>query len=171
MLILTDYSKPHILESIDEPLITRHHWVFSGPLLDFAVMPITYLEETRGPTIGIMVEGFKFMIPATWNILICDKETSMVDCVPVSNCSQASYQALLMSPNDMKIRMSEVIVDNLLPNHSCVHPMVNKGTMMCHPIGPEKRQDDVENILCVLVGPYDLYSKYLNGKTIGELMY
>lgn len=171
ILIYTDYHKPLIIDSLDTPLVTRHHWVLSGTMKDFKLANIPYIEETKGPSIEVMIEGFKFFIPASWNILIMDKETTVLDSVPIANCSTDSHLVLLFSSFDSKIRTAEISVTDLHPNYSCYHPMVGKGTMLCHPVGPEERRDGIENILNVMIGPHDLYSKYLKGISAAELLY
>jgi hypothetical protein len=171
MLIFTDYNKPLIIDSLDTPLVTRHHWVLSGSMKDFKLANIPYIEETRGPSIEIMVEGFKFVVPASWNILVVDQETMILDTVPVANCSTGSHRVLLFASYDTKVRSADISIIDLHPNFSCFHPMVGKGTMLCHPVGPETRRDGVENILNVMIGPHDLYSKYIKDMSAAELMY
>lgn len=171
MLIFTDYHKPLIIDSLDTPLVTRHHWVLSGSMKDFKLSTIPYIEETKGPSIEVMVEGFSFIVPASWNILVVDDETTTIDTVPISNCSTGSHKVLLMSAVDSKIRKGNIKVLDLHPVYSCYHPMIAKGTMLCHPVGPEERRDGVENILNVMIGPHDLYSKYLKDMSAAELLY
>lgn len=171
MLIFTDYNKPLIIDSLDTPLVTRHHWVLSGSMKDFKLANIPYIEETRGSSIEVMIEGFKFIVPALWNILVVDEETMVLDSVPIASCSTSSYRALLFSSFDTKVRHADIAVIDLHTNHSCFHPMVGKGTMLCHPIGPETRRDGVENILNVMIGPHDLYSKYIKDMSAAELLY
>jgi hypothetical protein len=138
---------------------------------DFKLSSIPYIEETKGPSVELMVEGFRFIVPASWNILVCDRETTILDTVPLATCSTCSHQALLFSSLDTKVRLADINVIDFFQNHSCYHPMVAKGTMMCHPVGPEKRHDGLENVLSVLLGPHDLYSKYLKGIGATEMLY
>lgn len=160
-----------MIDSLDTPLVTSHHWILSGAMKDFKITNIPYIEETKGPSIEIMVGDSKFIIPASWNIMIVDDATQLLDTVPISNCSSGFHKVLLMSSLDSKIRKSEIQVIDLHPSYSCFHPMIAKGTMMCHPIGPESRQDGVENILNILISPHDLYSKYIKDMTASELFY
>lgn len=156
---------------MDTPLVTRHHWVLSGSMKDFKLATIPYIEETKGPSIEIMVEGFKFVVPASWNILVVDEETQILDTVPIANCSTGAHSVLLMSSFDTKVRRAPIAVTDLFQSYSCFHPIVGKGTMLCHPVGPEERMDGVENILNVMIGPHDLYSKYIKDMTAAELLY
>ncbi len=140
---------------------------------DFKLTNIPYIEETKGPSVELLISGFRFIVPASWNIMVCDEETSLLDTIPISTCSSANYQALLMSAKDSQVRMVDIDVIDFHPNYSCYHPMIAKGGMLCHPVGPEKRNDnkDNENILNVLIGPHDLYSKYLKGIGAAEMLY
>lgn len=171
MLIFTDYNKPLIIDSLDTPLVTRHHWIFSGTMKDFKLSNIPYIEETKGPSVELMIEGFRFIVPASWNVMVCDRDTTLLDTVPIANCSTGSHQALLFSAIDCQVRLADINVIDFFQSYSCHHPMVAKGTMLCHPIGPEKRHDKVENVLNVMLGPHDLYSKYLKGIGATEMLY
>lgn len=171
MLIYTDYNRPLIIDSLDAPLVTKHHWILSGTMKDFKLSTIPFIEETRGPAIEIMVEGFRFFVPASWNIMVVDKDLMILDTVPIANCSTGSHKVLLFSSLDSRVRTADIVVTDLHPDYSCFHPMIAKGTMLCHPVGPESRYDDIENILNVMIGPHDLYSKYIKNMSAAELMY
>lgn len=138
---------------------------------DFKLSNIPFFEETKGPSIELSIDGFKFIVPASWNILVVDDESMILDTVPITHCSTGSHKALLMSSTDSRIRKTDIIVTDFIPNYACYHPIVAKGTMLCHPVGPEARHDALENILAVMVGPHDLYTKYLKDVSAAELMY
>lgn len=169
MLILTDYNKPYILTAIDSPIVPKYYWVFNANHLDYLISPLIYLEETTGPAIELEIDGFSFIVPSQWNILVCDKETMYIDTIPIANCSSHTYQALVSASNDLKFRTAEIKINDIFSKKTCVHPMINKGTMMCHPIGTEKNKDD--NMLSIMLGPYDLYSRYLNKMTVNDILY
>lgn len=170
MQILPEWNKPYILDSLSGPVIAEYFWAFSGPMLDFTLLPINYLEETIGPIIEIQINNTALLIPANWHIMVVDQETSTIDVVPIANCALNDYYAVLSSAVDSKIRMQHVQVNDLAPRVSCVHPMLPKGTMMLHPVGPESEKPEMNNFLSICIGPYDLYSKYLQDKTIGDLI-
>lgn len=171
MQILTDYSRALIIDSLENPMVTTYHWILSGHIKDFMLEQIQYLEETKGPGVEIMIEGLSFIVPASWNILVVDDETSTLDTIPIPDCATTNHKALLMSSVDFRIRKAPIKFVEFHEFSKCIHPSVAKGTMFCHPIGPELRNDKVENILSVMIGPYDLYSKYLKGIAAAELMY
>lgn len=170
MHILPEWNKPYILDSLTCPVIAEYYWAFSGPMLDFTLLPINYLEETIGPAIELQINGTTVLVPSTWNIMVADPETSTLDVVPITNCALNDYHAVLIASYDSKIRLQRIQVTDLVKRLSCVHPMLPKGTMMMNPVGPEKDKVNDDNILSMCIGPYDLYSKYLNNKTIGDLI-
>ena len=144
------------------------NWIFSAHLLDFKLAPISYLEESSGPVVKLVVNDMPFYIPASWNILIVDSETYQVDTVPVTACSNAECFAFGMSPTDSKLRKFKVTIEDFEPKMSLVHPMIQRATALCHPVGTVKdRQSETD--VCIVVGPFDLH-KWLNNKTIGDII-
>ena len=59
-----------MIENLLSPVVPKHYWIFSGQMQDFMLAPISYLEETSGPSLTIEVDGFRFNVPAHWNILV-----------------------------------------------------------------------------------------------------
>lgn len=173
MMIFTDYNKPYILESLSGPIVPQYHWVFSGEMCDYTLAPITILESTTGPSIEFVIEGFTFILPCSWHIMIVDKETTQIDTIPVSHCARSNYTALLFSPHDSKMRECEIKVVDFHENASLVHPILSKGTMMCYPVGPELKAGgkNEDNILCINAGPYDLVGKILGDVTVADIIY
>jgi len=168
MLFLSDLNKPYIVDSLNQPMVIKHHWIFSAHMLDFKIAQISYLEESSGPAVKLKINDFAFFVPATWNILIVDDDTYQIDTIPVTSCSNSKCHAFAMSPTDSKMRMFEVTIDDFEPKMSLVHPMIQRATALCHPIGTVVDRQQ-ESDVCVIVGPFDLH-KWLNNKTIGDIL-
>jgi hypothetical protein len=168
MLFLSDLNKPHIVDSLNQPMVVKHHWVFSAHMLDFKLANISYLEESTGPAIRLKINDFSFLVPATWNILVIDDDTYQVDTIPVTSCSNAKYHAFVMCPTDSKMRILEVSVDDFEPKASLVHPQIQRATGICHPIGTVQERGKAVDA-CVVIGPFDLH-KWLNGKSVGDIL-
>lgn len=169
MQILTDFSKPYILDNLTAPMVITHCWIFAADMLDFTLAPITYLEETTGPAVKLRVEGTEFYVPASWNILVVDRETSTIDTIPIGSCSSTPFAVFLMSVDDSKLRIGSISVIDYEPNYSCIHPLITKGTALCHAIGPTKTIRGTMTELGCIIGPYDL-NKFIAGKTAGDLL-
>lgn len=168
MMILTDYNKPYIIESLVSPIIPEYYWVFSGKMLDYTLCPISYLEETIGPTIEFVIEGTQIFLPTSWHVLVVEPDTGQLDTIPVLSCSKAAFNALVFTPNDPKFRHAEMRVSGLETNKSLVHPMMEKGTMMCIPIGPDPATG---NVMSICAGPYDVGAKHFEEANLADLMY
>ena len=168
MLFLSDLNKPYIVDSLNQPMVVKHHWIFSAHMLDFKINQISYLEESSGPAVKLKVNDFAFFVPASWNILIVDDDTYQIDTVPVTSCSNAKCHAFAMCPTDSKMRMFEVTIEDFEPKMSLVHPMIQRATAICHPIGTTLDRQK-ESDVCVVVGPFDLH-KWVNNKTIGDIL-
>jgi hypothetical protein len=172
MLILPDYSKPYLIDSLTAPIIVKYHWIFSGPQADFMLSPITYLEETTGEALKVRINDSEFWIPKSWNILVTDKDTAKVDTVPIKSCATVKHSIFAFSTNETRLRTLDAEIIDETPydtRMSLVHPMITKGTMLVHPVGPAFIQNSKDTHLCVVIGPHDLY-KYLSDLSIGDLI-
>jgi len=167
MLICPDWNKPLIIDSLDTPMVATHFWTFSGPMLDYCLSPITYLEESTGPSIKVKINDFTFIIPTSWFVLVADPDTYQLDMIPIGSCSSALYHAVAMSPDDSRWRLAPITVLELIPKTSCVHPMLQKGYAMQHPTGLTFIHEKQIN-LTVTIGPFELY-KFIEGRAVGDL--
>jgi hypothetical protein len=172
MQILPAHGIPYIIDNLSSPIMVKHNWIFQGSLLDFSLQPIHYLEETTGACVKIRINNLDFWVPSSWYILICDPHTFQIETIAITKCSGINFSAYAFSPHDINLRLLDIMVVDYADNMSVVHPMINKGTMMMHPVGPAirgKGRDMDENHLAVAIGPFDL-SKSLSGKIIGDLL-
>lgn len=168
MLILPDYNRPYIIDSLTAPLVVKHHWIFSAPDTDFKLQQITYLEETSGAALKLRINNSEFWVPATWNILITDRETYQLDTVGIQVCSGVKHLAFAFSPDENKLRTLDIMVVDYAENKALVHPMINKGTALVVPVGPIPVMMGKTIQTTVVMGPHDL-SKHLTNKVIGEV--
>ena len=97
MLILPEYNKPYTIDSLTAPIVVKHHWVFSAPQTDFMLQAITYLEETQGAAVKVRINNSEFWVPATWNILVTDRETYQLDTVSIADCAKTKHIAFSFS--------------------------------------------------------------------------
>jgi len=169
VLILPDHNRPYYIGHVNQPIVPQYFWNLSGSMLDFTLNPLVYLEEYQGPTILIEINGFRFSVPSGWHILIVDTETKLIDTIPVSQCSTSPYLAMIVSSISSKYMELPIKVVDFKPDELVVYPMISKGCMMFCPVGEE--DSDPENIVSVLIGPYDLYDKYLENVSAKELFY
>lgn len=168
MLFLSDLNKPYIVDSLSQPMAIKHNWIFSAHMLDFTLSQISYLEESSGPAIRLKINDFAFLVPSSWNILIVDNDTYQIDTIPVTSCANAQCFAFGMSPTDSRLRLFEISILDFEPNVSLVHPMINRATALCHPIGTSSYQGNEVDV-CSVIGPFDLH-KWINGKSIGDIL-
>ncbi len=127
-----------------------------------------YLEETTGSAIKIMINKFTLDVPASWNILVVDEITMMIDTIPISDCSSKSYKSFLFCPTSMNLFLDEIKFIDFIPYISICHTAIPKNSMICHPVG-QNNENDNEHLNCLL-GPYDLW-KSLQNFTAKELLY
>jgi len=173
MLVLPEYNKPYLIESLHSPLVIKRNWIFHAGMLDFLLNPITYLEETTGESVKIRINGTEFWVPAEWHILTADLETLQVDTVDFESCAKKKHVAFSFSPDESNLRTLDIeIIDFIGKNDepmSLVHPMIAKETALVHPVGPVKLRTGKEVQLSVIIGPHDLY-KYLGNKVVGDIL-
>ena len=169
MLILPDYGKPYIIDSLTAPVVIKYNWIFNAPTTDFMLSPITYLEETTGACVKVRINNSEFWVPATWFILVTDKETYQIDTVAITACATTKHIAFSFSPDEMNLRTLDIMVVDYCESMSVVHPMISKGTGLVHPVGPAPKvgvQNEMH--LSVVIGPHDLY-KHLTNKVVGDI--
>jgi len=173
MLILPDYGFPYIIDNVSGPVVPKHCWFYDSELNDFLLRPIRLLEETTGPTVSVRINGFTFSVPASWNLLVVDEDTKLVDTVQITQCSSSNYLAFLMHPDVSSYQLSSIVLLDLEMKKSCVHVMIPRMHMMLHPVGPVK-DDRVNkktpnlNYSCLL-SPQDL-GKHMIGMTAMEVL-
>lgn len=167
MLVLPDYNKPYLIDSLTAPVVIKHHWIFSAQMCDFTLAPIHYLEETTSAAVKVRINNSEFWIPASWNILVTDTETYQLDTVNIHSCANVKHLAFTFVPNELKLRTLDVMVLDYVESMSLVHPMVNKATALVHPVGPSEGFGTSRQ-LAVIIGPHDLY-KHLQNKVVGDM--
>ena len=167
MLILPEFNRPYVISSLYSPMVAKFNWVFNAELCDFMLNPIVYLEETSGTAYKIRVNGSEFWVPANWSFLATDLDTYQLDTIPFEACAKAKHVAFAFLPNENKLRTFDIEVIDYSTDISVVHPMINKGTAMVHPVGPVL-SNNKELHASIVIGPYDL-NKFMGVKTVGDV--
>lgn len=169
MLVLPDFNKPYSISSLTDPIVVKYHWIFNAQQTDFMLNQITYLEETTGAAVKLRINNSEFWVPASWYILVTDRDTYLLDTVGVQNCAAARHLAFSFSPYEMNLRTLDIDVIDYVEEISLVHPMINKGCSLIHPVGPNPIGQTKRLQLSVAIGPHDLY-KHLVNKVVGDVM-
>jgi hypothetical protein len=167
MLICPEWNKPLNIESLDTAIVATHFWTFSGPMLDYCLSPITYLEETTDSVIKIKINDVELNVPTSWNILVGDPDTYQLDTIPIASCSNSVQHAVVMSPDDSRWRLFPITVLGFDPKAVCVHPMLQKGYGLQHPIG-EVILHEKKVLVTVTISPMDLY-KFIENFAVGDI--
>ncbi len=161
MLIFDGNSRPMIIDNINGPVITEHMWVLDLQMLDYTLAPLTMLEETITPVIQLMCNGFRFNLPASWNILVYDRDTAQLDVVQLSDCAGREFTAMSYGPKRTYPSPYVITVTDYIVEQKIVGPSLLKHQMLCHPIGYDE---------WVTVSPTDTYNKYLKNLIVGDLI-
>lgn len=161
MLIVDENSKSLIMDSIHVPTSANHFWALDLKMQDFTLAELKILEELWAPTIIVRINGFAFPLPASWNILAMDPETSQLDVVEVSSVAGKEFYAMVYD-NDRGMASPGLIqaVDYKADFHN-VNPSLNRHHMLCHPIS---------NSTWICVAPNDSYNKYMKNMVVGNLL-
>ena len=168
MKILPEYGYPYLIDSVNGPVTPKYSWFYNVEQNDFFLHPLRLLEETIGATVIARINGIKLKIPASWNLLVVDEETKVVDTLPISQCSSTGFKAFLMHPNAHDYFTSAVVLEDLVMKDSCSHAMIPKMNMMLHPVCPiEGGKNDYS--YSILLSPQDL-GKYMNRLTAMEII-
>lgn len=162
MLIFDSTPRPINIESLKTVVTASHFWALNLEQRDFMLSSIAYIEEIVSSSIQLDVGGSRFFVPATWFILVADKETAMIDAVRVSDVSCNEFTAFVYGPNRSKADCVPVRAVDYAASHVNVGPSIHKNEMLCHPI---------DNQRWVCVGPSDPYSRYLKNTAISDFLY
>ena len=155
-------SQPIILDDLCAPVLSDHFWVLDLNIQDYTLTPLQVLEEVLCPTVVLRIEGFDFEVPAAWNILVYDYDTTQLDAVSLAEAAGREFTAMVFGPSLSMPRASKISVVDYFMERKHVNPSLNKHQMLCHPIGPNA---------WVNISPSDVYSKYLKDITIGDLIH
>ena len=161
MFVFDDANNTIILDSIHVSTPTEFCWVLDLTLMDYTLTPLTSLEEVVCPSLKLRINGFEFILPASWNILVYDTDTSQLDVVEISETCGKEFTALVYGPTSGFASPGTISVVDYYVEHRNVGPLLTKQQMLCHPIGPEE---------WVSVAPADGYNKYLKDKMVGDLL-
>lgn len=161
MLIFDDENCPIIIDSIYTPVLSNYFWILDFELMDYTITPLLTLEEIVSPSIVLQIAGFSFNVPATWNILVVDNDTSQLDLIETNQLAGKDFSALMFGPNKWKHEYTNIRVINFSSSFVHTGPSLNKHQMLCHPIGPDS---------WVNVAPSDTFNRYLKNRVAGDLI-
>ncbi len=161
MLIFNEDNDAVILDSITGPVLSEHMYVLDFHMMDYTLAPLLILEEIICPTLSLTIRGFTFNLPAQWNILVTDEETSQLDVVEVSELAGKEFRAMVYGMDMTLAELGIITVNDYYPSHQNIGPSLNKSQMLCHPISSNT---------WVSVAPSDSYNKYLKDKLIGDII-
>lgn len=161
MLIFDDNNTPTILDSIHGPTLTEHMWVLDLGALDFMLAPITMLEEVICPSVKLKINQFEFVLPANWNILIYDKDTTQLDVVELSETAGREFTALVYGPKIARPSPAIISVTDYYIERKNIGPSLSKHQMLCHPISQTE---------WVCISSSDSYNKYIKDNIVGDII-
>jgi hypothetical protein len=175
LIILPEYSFPYVVDNVSGPVVPKFSWFYDVSLNDFVLRPINLLEETFGTSVRVRINNFDFNVPESWNLMIMDEETKMIDTVPITQCASSNYLALLMHPETHDYHTSPVTLLDLIVKDTCTYVMIPRMHMMLHPVGQlsasnfSKNSKKVDLSYCCLLSPQDL-GKYMDNMTAMEVI-
>lgn len=161
MLIFDETNTPIILDSVHTPTSVDNFWVLDLNMMDFTLTPLLVLEEIVCRTVEVMIDGFRFNIPAKWNILIVDPGTMQLDVIESRRAAGTDFFAFIYGPDEPIVRPSRISITNFFNQQLNVGPSLSKNQMVCHPISPTT---------WVCIAPSDPYNKYLKHNVAGDII-
>lgn len=164
MLFLDEHKVPIYLESIDVPTISEYFWALSLIHMDFMLNKIVTFEEMHTESLIFSVKDYVIELPTSWNVLIYSEETSQLDIVEASDFTKHKFTPVIYNHKTDKIdtMSNDVTVIDYKMFSKLRTPSLQKGTMLCHPIGHEH---------WICISPTDNFNKYLKNSVIGDLIF
>jgi len=161
MIIFDETNHPIILDNINGPTISEYLWALDLTIMDYTLIPLYMLEETTCPSMQLCVNGFDFILPAYWNILVYDQDTAQLDVVELAETAGREFTALVYGPKARRPSPVKIQVTNYFVEYRNVGPFLHKHQLLCHPINSTE---------WVSVGPSDCYNKYLKDSIVGDII-
>jgi hypothetical protein len=162
MIIFDENSQPVILDNIYCPTLANYFWVLDLQMMDYTLTPLIMLEETVCSSMKLNVNGFEFILPAFWSILVFDSETSQLDLIELSDATGKDFTAFVHGPNLSHFNSGKVSITDYYVEHRNVGPALNKHQLLCHPISETE---------WISVSPANTFNKYLKDMTIGDILH
>lgn len=161
MLIFNEENKPTIVDNMHGPNPSEYMYVLDLNMMDFTLAPLLVFEEIACASVQLTINGFSFVLPGHWQILVSDEETSQLDVVEVADLPGANFKAVIYGMDMNVPLLADIVLSDFYTDYNNVGPSLNKHQMLCHPIS--------ENVW-VNVATSDSYNKYLKNKLIGDLI-
>jgi hypothetical protein len=162
MLLVDEYYKSMILDSVSTPLPIDYYWVLDLSIKDFTLTPLLILEEIISKTHTIEINGFAFKLPSPWHILVYDEDTMEIDMACVGeNLAGNNFTAMVTGPKTSNVKPGKIRVVDYSPEDISYAPSLGKHQMLCHPISPNE---------WINVSPSDIYNRYIKNCIVGDLL-
>lgn len=161
MLIFDETSTPYNVASLQDPVTAEYAWVLDLPMRDYRLSQISMVEEVVSPAVKLKIGKMEMYVPASWHILVYDRDTAQLDIVPMPELAGREFTALVYGPRKTAPSPMTISVVDYQPSYTHVGPVLHKHHMLCHPISRDT---------WVSIGPIDNYSKYLKNAIVGDLM-
>ena len=162
MLIFQESESVTLIDTIKPTLVEDYFWVLDLELRDFSLAPLNVIEAITAPSIELLIDGFAFIVPATWNILIVDPETSQLDISDVGSVLGKSFHSFVFGFDLPIVQMHTIEAIDYKPSHVSYSPSLNKHHMLCHPIDQNR---------WINLSPADSYNKYFRNTMLsGDLI-
>lgn len=162
MLIFDENSQPVILDNIYSPVPTNHIWVLDLQMLDYTLAPLIMLEEIVCSSMQLSINGYEFILPAFWSILVYDTDTSQLDLIELSEATGKEFTAAVYGPDKSGFEPGIISVTNYFVEHKNVGPSLNKHQLLCHPISESE---------WISVSPANTFNKYLKEMITGDILH
>ena len=162
MLIFQESEEITLIDTIKPTLVEDYFWVLDLDQKDFTLAPLNVIEAITAPSVELLIDGFTFVVPATWNILICDPETSQLDISDVGSVLGKSFHSFVYGFNLPIVELHKIEAVGYVPSHTSFSSSLNKHHMLCHPIDQTR---------WINLSPADSYNKYFRNTLLsGDLI-
>jgi hypothetical protein len=155
MILHDEQGLPFPINSIKQSVHSNYIWCLDLSILDYTLKPITILEENTCNTIVLSINNNIVQMPAFWYILVCDPETTQIDCVQASTLSNNTFYALVYGSEMAQTELKPITVIDWIPSDVNVYPTITRNLMLCHDVGDNK---------WVSISFSDTYSRFLKNK-------
>jgi len=162
MLIFQESEAITLIDTIKPSLVEDYFWVLDLDQKDFTLTHLNVVESITSPAVELLIDGFAFTVPTTWNILIVDPETSQLDISDVGSVLGKNFHSFVYGFDTPIVELHTIEAIGYVPNHTSYTPSLLKHHMLCHPIDQTR---------WINLSPADSYNKYFRNTMLsGDLI-
>lgn len=138
MWILTNNNESYNLDKIPNEVEDVRYGVldYSDPKNpDYFFIPLIFLESFYAPAVVLKIGEYTIQMPLDWSILVCDKEYSDIEVMPLTSLNDRGFYTMVFNPlRHMLPKPQEITITNIYSDVKWFFPKLKHGNILVVPL-------------------------------------